>query len=76
MTGKDRHVEFPFVEPVGSLTFDTRPAPLACYVQVKTLLAKNDRFEMPLSAAERLARETKPCFVAVLRIDDKTSQLD
>jgi hypothetical protein len=76
MTGKDRHVEFPFVEPVGSLTFDTRPAPLACYVQVKTLLAQNDRFEMRLSTAERLARETKPSFVAVLRIDDKSDFVD
>lgn len=76
MTGKDRHVEFPFVEPAGSLTFDTRPAPLACYVQVKTLLSKNDRFAMRLSAAERLARETKPSFVAVLRINDDSDFTD
>lgn len=76
MTGKDRHVEFPFVEPVGFLTFDTRPAPLACYVQVKTLFTKYDRFEMRLSAAERLARESKPSFVAVLRIDDNSDFAD
>jgi hypothetical protein len=76
MTGKDRHVEFPFVEPVGSLTFDTRPSPLACYVQVKTSHYRIDRFEMRLSAAERLARETKPSFVAVLRINDDSDFTD
>ena len=71
MTGKDRLVEFPFVEPTGYLTYDTRPAPLSCYVQVKTLLASNRSFKLLLSAAERLARDSKPTFVCVLRMNGK-----
>jgi len=76
MTGRDRHVEFPFVEPTGTVTYDTRPAPIACYVQVKTLKAPNDRFRMRLSAAERLARETKPSFVCILRMNSKREFTD
>lgn len=76
MTGKDRYVEFPLVPVVGTLTYDTRPAPLACYVQIKTLLRNNRRFGMRLSAAERLAHETKPAFVVVLRVDDRNKFVD
>jgi hypothetical protein len=36
---------------------------------VKTLLQKNDQFQMPLSAAERLAKELKPSFVYVLKVN-------
>jgi len=76
MTGRDRHVEFPFVEPTAYLSLDTRPSPLACYVQVKTLKDKNTRFKMRLSVAERLARETKPAFICVLRMNDQREFVD
>ena len=69
MTGKDRLVEFPFVEATGNLTYDTRPVPLACYVQIKTLLEDNHRIKMRLSVAERLVGEIKPAFICVFRIN-------
>lgn len=75
-SGKDRLVEFQPVQPTGPITFDTRPTPLACWVQIKTLLAKNRRFKMRLSNAERLARETGPTFVAVLRINHNSDFTD
>ena len=76
MTAKDRLVEFPFNELTGDLTYDTRPSPRSCYVQVKTLLKNNDRVRMRLSAAERLARDLKPTFICVLRLDANDDFVD
>ncbi|MEW6437523.1 MAG: hypothetical protein AB1508_10215 [Pseudomonadota bacterium] len=76
MTGRDRHVEFPLAALDGPFTYDTRLPPLACYVQIKTLLAKNDKFELRLSIAERLARESKPAFIAVLRLNEDNEFVD
>ena len=69
MTGKDRLVEFPFLTPTDNLTFDTRSAPLACYVQIKTILISNKTIKMRLSTAELLAKETKPAFICVFRMN-------
>lgn len=68
MTGKDFHVEFPFIEPNGSFTLDTRPAALEFYAQVKTTVYPNKRFNLKLSVAERLARDQKPTFIVVVRL--------
>jgi hypothetical protein len=68
MTGKDFHVEFPFVEPNASLTLDTRPAALEFYAQVKTIVYPKKRIFLNLSVAERLARDPKPTFIVVVRL--------
>jgi hypothetical protein len=68
MTGKDFHVEFPFLEPNGSHTLDTRPAALEFYAQVKTIVSPKTRVVLSLSVAERLARDPKPTFIVVVRL--------
>ncbi|MGY2902163.1 hypothetical protein [Bradyrhizobium sp. URHC0002] len=70
-TGWDYIVEFEQQPPSGSETLDTRRTPLSAHVQVKTMWNKNDRFRMRLSAAERLAKEPKPAFVYVFKVNDK-----
>jgi hypothetical protein len=70
-TGWDFIVEFPFGEIVDNQpSLDIRRAPLSCHVQVKTLWSKNDKITLRLSAAERLAKELKPSFIYVLKVDD------
>jgi hypothetical protein len=73
MTGKDFHVEFPFLEPNGSHTLDTRPAALEFYAQVKTIVAPKTRIVLSLRVAERLARDPKPTFIAVVRLQPAQS---
>lgn len=68
-TGWDYIVEFDQVPPSGNATLDTRRSPLSSHVQVKTMWNTNDRFRMRLSAAERLAKEPKPAFVYVFKVD-------
>jgi hypothetical protein len=68
-TGWDYIVEFGQQPPVGDATLDTRRSPLSSHVQVKTMWDTNDRFRMRLSAAERLAKEPKPAFVYVFKVD-------
>jgi hypothetical protein len=70
-TGWDYIVEFELQAPSGSETLDTRRTPLSAHVQVKTMWNKNDRFRMRLSAAERLAKEPKPTFVYVFKVNNK-----
>jgi Polysaccharide pyruvyl transferase len=70
-TGWDYIVEFEQQPPSGSETLDTRRSPLSAHVQVKTMWNKNDRFRMRLSAAERLAKEPKPAFVYVFKVNNK-----
>lgn len=68
-TGWDFIVEFPFEPQSDQSTLDKRPVTISCCVQVKTTWNSNDKFRMPLSAAERLAKEPKPAFVYVLQIN-------
>ena len=70
-TGWDFLVEFPFQRPEETKTYDGRPAPLSCYVQVKTTWDDNESFSVKLSAAEYLAKNPKPTFFFVLRVNDK-----
>ena len=69
-SGWDFIVEFPFKSVVGApAPLESRKTPLSCHVQVKTLLDKSDTFKMRLSSAERLAKELKPSFVYVLKVN-------
>ncbi|MHC6157008.1 hypothetical protein ACVSQB_35225 [Bradyrhizobium elkanii] len=70
-TGWDYIVEFEQQAPNGRETLDTRRSPLSAHVQVKTMWNRNDEFRMRLSAAERLAKEPKPAFVYVFKVNDK-----
>lgn len=65
--GWDFMVEVPPVAPTPALPLDQRPNGLRCRVQVKTHWRRDDdRVEMSLSAAERLAKDPGPSFVVVL----------
>jgi hypothetical protein len=66
--GWDFIVEFQFEDAEGG-SLDSRAVPLSCHVQVKTLLTRTDRFKVRLSAAERLAKELKPAFLYVFKVD-------
>jgi len=69
-TGWDFIIEYPF-EAVNSATpLESRKTPLSCHVQVKTLLDKNDKFQTRLSSAERLAKELKPAFIYVFKVNE------
>jgi hypothetical protein len=70
-TGWDYIVEFEQQAPIGDETLDSRRSPLSIHVQVKTMWDTSDRFRMRLSAAERLAKEPKPAFVYVLKVNKK-----
>lgn len=74
-TGKDFIVEFP-LDPPSFVSFDKRPPPLQIVVQVKTILAKNNRASLSLSVAERLAKDLRPTIVCILKIDDKDDIID
>ena len=78
MTGRDRHVEFPFVQPTGHITYDTRPAPLACYVQIKTLVDDDEHAlqDAPLGCRASSKKQTKPAFVCILRMNDQREFVD
>lgn len=50
---------------------DQRKHPLSCVVQVKTIQDTNDIIAVKLNMAERLAKEPKPAFFVVLKVDNK-----
>jgi hypothetical protein len=65
--GWDFLVELPPKASMSALPLDQRPNRLGCRVQVKTHWKReDDRFEMTLSAAQRLARDPGPSFILVL----------
>lgn len=70
-TGWDFIVEFPYGPPDRQSTLDKRHSPISCHVQVKTMWSSNDEFRIRLSSAERLAKEPKPAFVYVLKVNKK-----
>lgn len=71
LTGKDKLVEFPFERLESGFSYDTRPGHRSCYVQIKTILAKNGAIKISLSVAEMLAKDPKPTFIFVLRMNDQ-----
>ncbi|EIM25226.1 hypothetical protein [Microvirga lotononidis] len=75
-TGWDFIVEFPFSKPEGQHTLDKRSTPISCHIQMKTMWETSESFKMRLSSAERLAKELKPSFVYVLKIDEKLQPVE
>jgi len=65
--GWDFIVDFPFDSVSDGGSLEARRPPLSCHIQVKTLFEGNDRLQMRLSSAERLAKEMKPTFIYVLK---------
>ncbi|WP_395173305.1 hypothetical protein [Roseibium alexandrii] len=74
--GKDRVVEFALNPRSEGMPYDTRPAPISCSFQIKTILKKNERVRLSLSVAERLAGDVRPAFVAILRVNDAHQVID
>lgn len=52
---------------------DSRPNPLACIMQVKGMLARNDRIRVRLTSIEQLAKDPKPAFIYALKINEDLS---
>lgn len=75
-TGWDFIVEFPFTdtETIGQ-SFDNRVTPISSHVQVKTLWDSTESFKMRLTSAERLAKELKPAFICVFKVDRHNLQV-
>ena len=53
------------------LSLDRRNAPLSCHVQLKTILSTTKSISLKLNMAERLAKEIKPSFICVFKVDEK-----
>jgi hypothetical protein len=70
-TGWDFIVEFKFPNIKEAPALESRGRPISCHIQVKTMHDTRTRFQMPLSSAEYLAKEQKPSFVYVLRVNNK-----
>ena len=75
LAGWDFIVDFPFKD-TESVALDSRQGPISCHVQVKTLFQTSNRFQMRLSSAERLAKEKKPSFVYILRVNESLEFVD
>lgn len=67
--GWDYIVDFEHDEASADL-LDHRRHPLSCVVQVKTIQDSTDRASVKLNMAERLAKEPKPSFLVVLKVDE------
>lgn len=74
--GRDRIVEFELEDGAGGGSFDTRPAPIGCSVQIKTVLSHTRRVRISLSNAMRLAGDPRPAFICVIRIDRRDEIVD
>jgi hypothetical protein len=66
-TGWDFIVEQRFSGSGSAL--DEREKPLSFYVQLKTIKENTRRISWRLSSAEYLAKEEKPSFICILRVD-------
>jgi hypothetical protein len=71
-SGWDFIVEFP-MKSQDTSSIDQRPAPLSCHFQVKTIWSENTKIKLRLSMAELLAKELKPTFIYVFRINKDLS---
>ncbi|GHC97296.1 hypothetical protein [Novosphingobium pokkalii] len=54
----------------GSSPLDSRPTPLSCLVQLKTVWTGAKSVKLRLSSLEHLAKDLKPTFLFVLEVDD------
>lgn len=69
-TGWDFIVEFPFVPLTNKTSLDRRLGPISCVFQQKTIWYPNKRVKLLLSSVERLAKDLKPSFIYVIRINE------
>lgn len=69
-SGWDFIVEFP-MDPLRDGDLDKRPNPLSCIFQQKTMWHRNDRIRFRLSSLERLAKDPRPSFVFVIKVDER-----
>lgn len=65
-TGWDYIIEFAFPEPARFTMLDSRPQPVECRVQIKTVWTGASSVKFRLSSAERLAKARQPAFIFVL----------
>lgn len=49
---------------------------MGCSIQIKSILAANDRVALTLSVAERLAGDNRPTFICILRVDEDDEIVD
>lgn len=66
--GRDRIVEFELEDCAGGPSYDTRPAPIGCSVQIKTVLWHTRDVRISLSNAMRMAGDPRPTFICVIRV--------
>jgi hypothetical protein len=69
--GKDRIIEAKLARRSGEVSFDKRPAPLTCSLQIKTILSTTRAVTVSLSVAERLAQGLVPAFIYMIRLNDE-----
>lgn len=55
----------------GSWTLDNRPTPISCMVQTKTVWAETKSITFLVSSLERLAKDLRPSFVFVLKVNNQ-----
>lgn len=60
----------------GMRALDSRPAPLSCLVQVKTVWSTSKAVTLRLSSAEFIAKDSRPTFIYVLRVRDDLTFVD
>jgi hypothetical protein len=49
---------------------DSRPAPITCHVQVKTVWVGNDTITLNLGTFENIVKDSRPAFIVVLEVED------
>jgi hypothetical protein len=75
LAGWDFIVEFPFNHDEGG-SLDSRRKQISCHIQVKTLRESSNRFDMRLSSAEHLAKEAKPSFIYIFKVNEQLEFVD
>lgn len=70
--GWDYLVDFEHDEKSSEL-LDHRKQPLSCVVQVKSIYDSTSRIKVKLNMAERLAKEPKPSFFVIMKIDTENN---
>lgn len=66
--GWDFVLDFP-MDTFGALRLDHRKTPLSAVIQLKTVLSSTKHVTLRLNMAERIAKELKPSFIVVLKVD-------
>lgn len=74
--GIDRLIEFEPSHCNGAVSYDLRPVPIGCNVQIKTINRSKNRAKLTLSVAERLAGNLRPAFICILRVGDDGELFD